>query len=134
MIGEAHAGLPAGTRVVGERDHHDGRFAGGRPVYVRELRWNGGPVSYDVYDAGTDACLTEGESFDHYPTDADLERVAEWVRAHPELAEDFEHNHEMYARRLAERYPVEPLLAVIGRAGRGEWTWERAYRVIYAAL
>jgi len=80
--------IPPGSRVVGERRYADGRRVRGRPVYVVELRWNGGPVSYDVHDAGTDACLTEDESFAHYPTDEDLTRVAAWVDRHNELTED----------------------------------------------
>ncbi len=89
MSAEAHAGLPGGTDVVGEHDHEDGRRVRGRPIYVRELVWNGGARSFDVYDAGTDECLTLDESFGRYPNDADLERVAAWIdRARPDLQED----------------------------------------------
>ncbi len=83
--GEAHAGLPAGTRVVD--DHADGRLVRGRPIYVREYR-RSGLRSYDVHDDGTDECLHD-ESFTRYPTDADLERVAGWIDVHrPDLQED----------------------------------------------
>jgi hypothetical protein len=87
---EAHAGLPTTRVPAGRYDHRDdGRVVRGRPIYVRELVWNGGARSFDVYDAGTDECLTEDESFGHYPGDADLERVAGWIDAHrPDLQED----------------------------------------------
>lgn len=84
-------GLRPGCRVVSELRHEDGRFVRGRPIYVAELRWNGGLVSYDVHDAGTDACMTEDESFDHYPTDEDLARPADWFDRHEDLMEDSQH-------------------------------------------
>ena len=45
----------------------------GRTITVVRITWRGqGPASYDLYHGGD--CLTE-ESFDHYPTRAEIEAV-----------------------------------------------------------
>lgn len=66
---------PPGSGEVREIDHEPFQVLGEQYV-VRELVWNGSADrSYDLVRLVGDIVLTEDESFDHYPTDAQLAAV-----------------------------------------------------------
>lgn len=68
-------GSRPGSRVVREIDHESFEIDGVKYV-VRELVWNGiEGRSYDLYRVADDVVLTEDESFDAYPTDAEVAEV-----------------------------------------------------------
>lgn len=48
------------------------RFVAGIPIYIERLDWRSGGVSFDVFDAVTDECLTLQASFDAVPSDAQI--------------------------------------------------------------
>ncbi|MER0477419.1 hypothetical protein ABR737_03440 [Streptomyces sp. Edi2] len=66
-----------GTVVVREIDH-DPFVVNGEQYVVRELVWNGiDGRSYDLVRRSDDQVLTEDESFDFHPTDAQIAAVLE---------------------------------------------------------
>ncbi|KOU43626.1 hypothetical protein [Streptomyces sp. WM6378] len=78
-----------GTVVVREIDH-DPFAVDGEQYLVRELVWNGiDGRSYDLVRRRDDQVLTEDESFDSHPTDAQIAAVLEehGLDAEPETCE-----------------------------------------------
>ena len=66
------SGPKHGTRVVREIDHEP-VVVDGQRAFVRELVWNGGARSFDVYrDNEQGECLTMDDSFDQTPGEAEI--------------------------------------------------------------
>ncbi|MGW3928736.1 hypothetical protein ACWECC_11600 [Streptomyces microflavus] len=64
--------------MVVRKIDHDPFEVGGEQYFVRELVWNGTDGrSYDLVSSRDEEVLTEDESFDNYPTDAQITVVLE---------------------------------------------------------